>query len=70
VIWQPVTSRMFSEIGHDAATSTLGLRFKKGGEYHYHVFSAAKHQALMASESKGKHFRAHILDQHEFTRIS
>jgi hypothetical protein len=77
---QDVESNQIHSIGHDAETSTLGIRFtsRKGGVvgpgslYHYANFTAEDFAAFQAAESKGKHFGAHIKDQvakHPFTKI-
>ncbi|MGA3015963.1 MAG: KTSC domain-containing protein [Bryobacteraceae bacterium] len=65
---QPVESSNIEAIGHDPATNTLGVKFKSGGLYHYQGISAEKHQALMAADSKGKHFFKHIR-HHEFVKL-
>ena len=67
---QPVESGAIAELGHDPASNTLRVKFKNGGVYEYHNVTAEKHQALMGSDSIGKHFAAHIRQNHEFRKLS
>lgn len=65
---QDVDSSQIHSIGHDAATSTLAIRFYRGyGDnkvpaaiYHYSNFSAEEFQAFKGAESLGKHFGQYI----------
>lgn len=62
----PVESSQIHAIGHDAPTRTLAVQFNKGNDrapgpvYHYANVTPEKHAALLASESKAKHFAEHI----------
>lgn len=67
----PVKSSQIASIGYDAATQTLAVEFwnkdgaPHGGDvpgavYHYEGVPAEAHAALIAAESVGKHFGAHI----------
>ncbi len=56
---EPVKSTNIRAIGHDPATSTLRVEFKNGGIYEFPA-STEDHAALMASDSKGKHFYQHF----------
>jgi|GEM_PF-521335 len=61
----PVESSQIHSIGHDAATSTLAIRFKNykgelGSLYHYDNFTAADFAAFKGAESIGRHFGQHI----------
>ena len=59
---QRVESSALHSIGYDADTKTLHVRFHSGGAtYEYADISQAQYDALMAAESKGGHFRRHIL---------
>lgn len=53
-------SSTIEAVGYDPATQLLKVKFKSGGTYHYESVPAAEHQKLMAAESIGKHFHAHI----------
>ncbi|HDS1580445.1 TPA: KTSC domain-containing protein [Stenotrophomonas maltophilia] len=63
-----VDSSQIHSIGHDAATSTLAIRFYRGygdskmpaAVYHYANFSAGEFQAFKDADSLGKHFGAYI----------
>lgn len=73
----PVESSQIAEIGHDADTLTLAIRFKNWkGEatslYHYQNVSAAEFEALRDAESIGRHFGQHIkphADRYPYTKI-
>lgn len=62
----PCSSSRICSHGHDPATNTLALQFKRknpdGGEpiggqvYHYAGFTADDYKALTEAESLGKHF--------------
>jgi hypothetical protein len=64
----PVESSQISEIGHDPATETLFVQFKRGGLYSYANVPATKHARFVASESKGKFLGAEIKPHHAFTK--
>jgi len=77
---QDVESDQIHSIGHDAASNTLAICFisRKGGQvgpgslYHYQNFTADDFAAFQASESKGKHFGAHIKahpEKYPYTKI-
>ena len=52
----PVKSSQIESVGHDPETSTLAIRFKSGGTYHYQNVSADQHNDLVSAESVGSHF--------------
>jgi hypothetical protein len=58
--YEPVKSSNLSEIAYDQATSTLGVRFKSGGEYEYANVPEQVYQALISAPSVGSYFDAHI----------
>jgi hypothetical protein len=74
---QPVESSQIHSIGHDAATSTLAIRFKdfKGAPsslYHYQNMPAEEFEAFRTAESIGSHFYKHIkpfADKYPYTKI-
>lgn len=65
-----ITSSQIREIGHDASTETLAVRFNTGALYHYAAFPAAKFAQFMESESKGSFFGKNVKGVHEYTRIN
>lgn len=56
----PVKSSNITSIGYDAEARHLEVEFSSGGVYQYHGVSPDEHKALIASDSIGKHFHAHI----------
>ena len=54
----PVKSSQIAEIGHDG--STLAIKFKSGGVYHYPDVTAEQFEAFQKAESHGKHFGANF----------
>ena len=62
-------SSNISEIGHDAVTNVLEVKFLNGGVFRYHGVDAAKHAALMGADSVGKHFHANIKTQHKHSKV-
>lgn len=64
--WKAVESSQISQIGYDADTETLGIRFKPtkkqaetnqpGSEYHYSFVEPDTYAALMTAESIGRYF--------------
>ena len=69
--WKAVESSQISEVGYDAESSTLGIRFKAGkrgksgqqvsehdfvSEYHYQNVKPEMYQSLLNAESVGKYF--------------
>lgn len=65
---RPVTSSNIHTIGYDPARRELHIQFKQSGRYIYHDVDAAKHTALMAAESKGKHLAKHIVSKHRASK--
>jgi hypothetical protein len=58
---QKVKSSMISEIGYDAATQVLEIKFSgSGGVYQYEAFSPEDWAWFQQQESIGKHFGAEI----------
>jgi hypothetical protein len=75
--WESVDSSQISEVGYDAASSTLGIRFKAGSrspasEYHYANVPPLVHRAMITAESVGSYFAAEIKkrpDIYPYTKI-
>jgi hypothetical protein len=52
----PVKSSNVKAIGYDPDTGEMGVQYKSGDTVYTHPnITAARHQALMDSPSKGKH---------------
>jgi len=69
-ILKSVKSSNVAEVGYDSASRVLHVRYKDGSLYKYEDVPPEKHQALMASISKGKYLNAHIRYQHTYERIA
>lgn len=62
-----VKSSQIESIGHDG--TTLAVKFKSGGLYHYHGVSVSDFEKLKKSESVGAHLGKHIKPNFKFTKI-
>lgn len=62
-----VESSQIAEIGHDG--STLAIKFKSGGLYHYPDVTVEQFEAFQKAESLGKHFGANIRSR-QFVKVS
>ena len=58
-------SSTIAAIGYDRDNHLLAVQFKSGGTYHYLGVPPGAHTALVAAESVGKHFHAHIKGKYE-----
>lgn len=57
-----VASSALHSVAYDAEKKSLHVRFAAGGNtYEYPDVTQEQHDALMAAESMGKHFRLHIM---------
>lgn len=65
-----VKSSTISHVGYDDTTSTLKVRFKTGGEYHYKNVPKKEHDALLSAESVGKYFIKNIKNSYNFNKIN
>jgi hypothetical protein len=68
--YRAVSSSNLAAVAYDKDTSTLGIQFVKGTEYHYSGVPLSVYQALMSTPSKGQYFNAHIKDRYTSTRIN
>lgn len=64
---QRVISSNIKTVGHDPHTNTLEIEFNDGRVFQYAGVDQAKHQALMAAPSTGKHFHKFIKGKHPMT---
>ena len=62
-----VKSSQIESIGHDG--STLAVKFKSGGTYHYQGVSADDFSKLQKAESLGSHLQKHIKTKFKFTKL-
>lgn len=51
--YTPVSSSNVAAIGYDDASSTLGVQFLDGSEYHYYGVPRDLYDGLMGAQSKG-----------------
>ena len=58
--WTQVQSSQINEVGYDADTNTLGIKFSNGGEYHYANVPAHMHNAMLNAPSVGRYFGEYI----------
>lgn len=68
---KPVQSSAIKAIGHDPTSKVLRIEFNHSGHiYDFANVEPRQHQALVKSESIGKHFALHIQPHHKATRIT
>lgn len=73
-----VKSSRIAEIGHNAETNTLAIRFKRGNGdpgalYHYGNFTAEDFATFDSAESLGSYFIQHIkkeTEKYPYMRVS
>jgi YD repeat-containing protein len=53
-------SGMITQLAYDESSKRLTLTFAKGGTYHYSDVPKSQFEAMLNSESVGKHYHAHI----------
>jgi hypothetical protein len=66
----PVSSSQIAAIGYDPATKVLEIEFNRGGVYTYADVPAEVHADLMAADSVGRYFSAHVKGVYEFKRVA
>ena len=60
ITMQSVKSSNIASCGHCAKTSTMAVKFKHGGTYHYPGVDREVFDDLMAAESVVKHYHSNI----------
>ncbi len=65
---QAVSSSNIRSVGFD--NGTLEIEFNRGGIYQYYNVPETIYQSLIAAQSVGKYFQAHIKDVFQFSKIS
>jgi len=53
-------SSNLKSVGYDEDSSTLEIEFRSGSVYRYADIPSPEYLALMAADSKGRYFNAHI----------
>jgi hypothetical protein len=66
---EPVQSSVIAEIGYDADTRILEVRFRGGRAYHYFDVPPAEHAVLMRAKSIGGYFNSKIFPRYRWKRI-
>jgi hypothetical protein len=56
----PVSSSNIRAIGYEPNTQTLQVEFHNGSSYEYYAVPITVHAGLMAANSHGSYFDAHI----------
>ena len=64
-----VDSSMLSSVGYDPSLSVLELEFTEGDVYRYFAVPRRIHRELLAAESLGRYFLAHIRDRYQHERL-
>ena len=62
-------SGMISKIAYDASERLLTLTFNSGGAYAYKDISKEIFDGLLAAESAGKYYHAHIKSKYDHERV-
>lgn len=57
---EPVKSSNISHVGYDPNAGVLGVKFKSGGEYHFHGITPEQHASLRGAPSLGSHLH-HVI---------
>lgn len=55
-----VSSSNIAAVGYESSTSTLGVQFLNGSEYHYNNVPSHHHSGLLNASSVGSYFDEHI----------
>lgn len=64
-----VESRAIAEVGYEARSRTLLVRFRSGEAYAYLDVPAAVHDDFLAAPSKGRFFQAEVDPAFRFVRL-
>jgi hypothetical protein len=69
--WQAIESKLLSAVAYDAEHSMLYLRFRDSGDvYRYFEFPPEQYTQMLAAESRGRYFLAHIRNQFRYERMA
>lgn len=61
-------SEALAEVEYDSLRHLLRIRFTSGEWYRYFDVPPHVHTALIAAESKGRHFQTHIRGRYRYRR--
>ena len=65
----PIRSSGITSVGYDPRRRVLEVEFLDGSLYQYDDVVVDEHDALLAAESKGGYFNAHIRDRYPCRRL-
>lgn len=65
-----MSSTMLGSVGYDATARILEAEFTSGAIYRYADVPAEVHEGLMAAESHGRYFNAHIRGRYRYDRVA
>jgi hypothetical protein len=58
--YRPVVSSSIADVAYEHSTSTLGIRFRAGGEYLYFSVPERVYEELLAADSVGHYFNHRV----------
>lgn len=65
-----VKSSQVQSIGYDAASKTLAVKFKNGGEYQYDGVPPEINENILKAESVGKYLGAHVKGKFQYRKVA
>lgn len=65
---QPVTSSQIKAVGYDGGAQQLAVEFHRSGVYTYNNVPRYVYEGLLAAESVGKFFGAHVKGKFEYQK--
>lgn len=68
--WTPVLSSNVAEVGYNAGTNTLGVRFLNGSEYEYYGVDEDVYTSFLSAGSKGKFVHYNLKGAYAYERVS
>jgi hypothetical protein len=64
-----VTSSALVSVGYDSATAVMEIEFPSGDVHRYFAVPPSVHRALVAADSVGRYFTAHVRDVYPSERV-
>jgi hypothetical protein len=65
----PVKSSNIKAVGYDPGSKALRVEFNSGAQHRYEEVSPEKHAGMMAADSVGSYFHAHIRGAHKSSKV-
>jgi len=65
-----VSSSNIDSIGYELHSSTLEIKFKNGGIYHYYYVPQGTYMALIQADSCGRYFIGNIKSKYEYLKVN